>query len=354
MKNKEKIKGVIFMRKIIHGVETLVKDGVFNFGTYDKSFNKLNILETNVFYNIKPIKYMRLKEWHAFQIGNDRYFIFIALMDIKKAAFLEVNIYDKKKYKKYLYKKNIAPWKIRLPYNLLDSTVSYNSYDFKISVNNQLNENKISINFNIKGKNNLPNVKGEFIGLAGKAEPIVSCIPFGENRGMYSYKGNFPMKGLLYIDNEAIEFSYKTSFFTADDQKGYYPYIMAWDWVTASGYNNNRLIGFNLTRNQSIDQEEYNENCMWINGKLHLLPAVKFTRVISNNNITWIIRDEKGIVNLKFLVEEENREYKNYLVIKSRYSGPFGVFNGYIMESEGKMIKIDNMFGMGEEFYLRC
>jgi hypothetical protein len=58
-----------------------------------------------------------------------------------------------------------------------------------------------------------------------------------------------------------------------DDHKGYYPCVMKYDWITALGYaGNGRLVGFNLTDNQVQDHEKYNENCLWLDGKMYPRP----------------------------------------------------------------------------------
>lgn len=294
---------------------------------------------------------MRLKEWHAFQLGNDRFFIFVAIMNLKKAAFATVDIYDKKNKKQYRYEKKLSPWNLKFPSNLIDSKVSYKSNSFNIHVNNKLIHNKIRVSFHITSNKTLPKISGIFTALADSTEPIVACIPFTQSRGMYAHKGIYPMEGILCLGSEEIQFSKKSSFFIIDDQKGYYPYIMKWDWCTASGYNEKKqLIGFNLTRNQSIDQDNYNENCLWINGKLHLLPSVTFTK---HKNL-WIIKDKQDTVNLAFSIKLNNNINTNALILESHYKGPYGTFNGYIKDSSGNKVQITNIFGMGEDFYVRC
>lgn len=345
------------MRKLKRDLNSIVTNGKFNFGNSNKPPQRINPLDADInpkIPTIKLYKYMRLKEWHAFQLGNDRFFIFIALMNLKKATCLLVNLFDKVENKKYFYDKKLPLSAIKLPDNLMYSQVVFDSKDFKISVFDRLKENRIKIELDLSAKNDLPDLKAEFIAITDNCDPIVSCIPFGKNRGVYAFKGNYPMTGYVYLDDNRFKFDSSSSFFIIDDQKGYYPYIMKWDWITASGYVNNKLIGFNFTTNQSTDINEFNENCIWINGKLHLLPPVKFVRDKNCNPEKWIIKDENGLVDLTFEIKVYNQVNENFIIIKSKYTAPFGIFNGFIKTESGEFVEIKDMFGMGEDYYVRC
>jgi len=62
-----------------------------------------------------------------------------------------------------------------------------------------------------------------------------------------------------------------------DEQKTYYPYVSFWKWATAAVYNEyGELLAFNLCQNMMTDDEDYNENCMWVDGKIYCLKAARF------------------------------------------------------------------------------
>jgi hypothetical protein len=135
-----------------------------------------------------------------------------------------------------------------------------------------------------------------------------------------------------------------------DDHKGYYPRIMRWDWVTGAGFDaRGRRIAVNLTRNDSIDPDRYNENCVWVDGRIQLLPAVTFRRRPELVPEVWEIRDREGEVEVDFEIELDGYVRVNAVVIESRYRGPFGRLRGRVGELE-----LDGLFGMGEDFYLKC
>src|SRR5690606_19439268 len=155
--------------------------------------------------------------------------------------------------------------------------------------------------------------------------------------------------------DEPIHFTRDDSFLLMDDHKGYYGHVMRWDWVTGGGFDDaGRRIGFNLTRNASIDPLQYNENCLWIDGRIHLLGPVGFTRLADRTPEVWEIRDEAGEVEGDFVIEVDGRVQVDALVVESRYRGPFGRVRGSIRGAGGERVELDGLFGMGEDFYLRC
>ena len=346
-----------YFREILSTPLDLVTAGQINFGCFSDSFKNINFLDTDKplgFPVPKFIKYLRLKEWQAFQLGNKNYFILIAVYNAKFISVNQFILYDKINKQLYKYEQQAPFWETKIAKNLFDSKSEFMNNKFKISVINKLKNNTVSININIKKTKKLPaidaNFEVKFQGKKGKA--IVVSIPFGKNRGMYSYKNIAPLTGVLKHGKTKINFNSENSFLVMDDHKGYYPYNMKYDWVTGACTLNNELIGFNLTDNQSINSENFNENGLWKGDKLYLLPPVKFIRPNGTSN-EWIIRDKYNMVEISFFPEVSNNFNFNIIALKSDYSGPFGYFKGFIKYAPGKKIKLDNFFGMGEKKFIR-
>jgi hypothetical protein len=163
-----------------------------------------------------------------------------------------------------------------------------------------------------------------------------------------------PMEGILHIDRKSVAFEKGKSHMIVDDHKGYYPYVMKYDWITGAGYNEQgQLVGFNLTDNQVKTPEKYNENCLWVDGKIHLLPPIKVSRPAGVEK-EWLISDRYDRVKLFFIPAANTRVDINLLFIRSDYHGPYGYFKGFIKDDDGNKVILDGLFGMGEKFYLRA
>ena len=338
--------------------ESLVNGGRFEFGTFSSQFKQVNPLDADRPLGAwlpRPLLAGRLKEWQAFQFGNRRWFMLAVLYNAKVSALAQFVIYDKERSKKYLFEKVLPSWQVKIPGSIWDAGQSWHDKDCRIEIISALARGRFYVNIKISGYKDLPGIEAHLEAFhdQGLVEPIVVSIPFGPNRGVYSHKCLMPMQGSLALGGDKIEFLRPESFAIIDDHKGFYPYVMQYDWLTAAGYDEKgRLIGFNLTDNQSIDPEKFNENCLWMDGRLNLLPPVKFDRPAGVNG-DWTIRDRYGMVDLAFKPVSMGAIDMNLLLLRVKYFGPFGYCSGTVKDSQGNSVVFDRYFGMGEKKYIR-
>lgn len=331
----------------------LVHNGQIEFGFFSTPIQNVNLIDAKIaggFPLPKFLKNLRLKEFQAFQGGDDNYFYNIALFNAKLMGFAQIRILDIKNKQQYLYEKQVSPLQLKIPNNILNSSNSYKSKGISIHIENKLEEEYIKITFQAKGKKELPDIKGEIVGDFKNCDHMVVSVPFGKNKGMYAHKSIIPMTGNLQLGKQQHQFQKEQSFFMCDDHKGFYPYVMKWDWLTAAFVKEGRLYGLNLTKNQSIDNENHNENGIWIDGKLHRLPGIHFYR----NATTWQIKDKNDRIQLSF-----QPIYPNVVKInlgpfgKSDYEGPFGLVSGSIKLDSGEVILFEEVAAFAEKQYIR-
>jgi hypothetical protein len=345
------------MRELLEPPTCLVEHGRVRFGTFKGPIPDVNLIDARPWSLPvpRPLRAFRLKEWQAFQLASPRYFIIVALFNAKLLALAQVKVYDRQQRRKYLFEAKLPGWALTAPRNLLDSQMSWTGNGAAIRFDNQLANDHIDITLELAERPDMPALSGRLRADARGCEPEVVSIPFADNRGMYSQKGCLALTGELRIGDQLVQFNRDDSFLLMDDHKGYYPAVMRWDWATGGGFDDRgRRIGFNLTRNDSIDPVRYNENCLWIDGRLHLLPPVSFNRRPDLSPEIWEIRDQAGEVEVDFVIELDGHVRVNALVVESRYRGPFGQVRGRLRGPDGEWVVLDGMFGMGEDFYLRC
>ena len=334
----------------------LVEDGKVRFGTFNAPIANVNLRDAEPWSIPVPraLRGARLKEWQAFQVGHEDLFMNIALFNAKALALVQVKGYDRRTGEKWVFERKVAPWAFEAPTTLLRSEMSYRSRGCSVAFTNELAEDRIRIHLDIAKTRKTPSVQAEFTVDASSVQPMVVSIPFAKNRGMYSHKGLMPIEGEIRVGGNAYAYGPGNGFVLMDDHRGYYPYVMTWDWVTGADWVDGSLQGFNLTRNDSIEPERYNENAFWRDGKIHLLPPVRFQHGERDGTEVWTMRDDRGLVDLRFEVEIDGRVDVNALIVRSKYRGPFGRFHGTLRSEDGTSMHIDDMFGMGEIFYLRC
>ena len=344
-----------YIREILPPPEKLVTNGICNMGTFNGPIACTNPLDAERplgFKAPRPLNYLRLKEWIALQITNDEWFICLAVYNSKSLGIAIVMAYNKIENRMYRYEKKVPFWQLQVPSGLMDAHCCYHSTNFSIDIHPKLAKGIIDAEIKIQGFEKLPDLYATFTGFH-TTEPIVIVQPFGKNRPLYSHKALMPLAGYLTWNGKNSVFHREESAMILDDHKGYYPYEMEYDWVTAMGYDaEERLIGFNLTHNQIQNPSRFNENCLWLDGRMHPLPAVTVKRPKGVEK-PWLIKDTHGMVNLKFTPLKDVAVLLNFGVAATRYHGPTGSFEGTISLPETKPVSFDGFIGMGEKKYIR-
>jgi hypothetical protein len=348
-----------YQRLLKTAPERLYHEGKFTFGSFDAPIKDPNLIDADRPYKLpltKGLRWMQLREWQAFQISNGTHFVMVAIYNAKKISLVQFIVYDIVNNRKYRYEKKVAPWSIDVATGLFGTASSYLSKNFSLVAKHDLNSNLLELTASIRNQKGMPDLEAKFKGDhdVKRYEPMVVCMPFSEKRAMYSHKCLMPVSGSIQFGKDVIAFPEKISQLIIDDHKGYYPYPTVYDWVTGIGRDaEGKLIGFNCTDNQILDHEKNNENCLWHDGKLTALPPIKVTRPDGYKGI-WHVKDEHGMVNLEFRPVIHTAVDVNLLILRSKYQGPYGFFNGFIKNRDGQKVEIKEMFGMGEDFYLRA
>lgn len=321
----------------------LVEGGRQHLGRFSGPLHA-NLLDAPYLHLPRALRRLRLKEWQAVQIASPRVFVNVALFDAKLMQLMQVKIYDRESGEKTVREWKLRPGAFAIADQLLDSRNSYRDRRGALTFTNHF-ATAITIDIDqhdIQGRIEVATCRGA---------SHVASLPFAR-AGMYSHKGMFPATGELRVGNRTFTFAGDT-LALLDDHKGYYPYIMRWDWVTSAVVQDGVARGFNLTRNQC--RAPYNENCAWLGDQLGILPSVDFTREHERGpGERWHIRDRDGRVSLVFTPTVPGDVDVNAVIVHSTYRGPFGHFEGRLEPDALPPIVVDGWFGMGEDFHLRC
>lgn len=349
------------IREVKPAPRSLAKDGRCQFGTFNSVIENINILELDSPLGFKAPRWLnnfRLKEWQAAQISNDDWFICVSVYNTKSIGTAIIMAYNRRENKMYKYDCQALASDLHVPTGLQDSHCYFHGPKLSLNFYNRLNANCIEVDFVAKGFKDQPDISAQFKA-EHRGEPIVIVQPFAENRPLYSHKALMPVVGELEFGVEKSVFSSGAAAMVLDDHKGYYPMTMQYDWVTGLGINDNGILqGFNLTDNQILEPEKYNENCLWHEGLMTPLPPVSVSRP-GGVHQRWEISDEYGQVKLGFTPLADVPVKQNYGISKVDYHGPTGVFDGYIEipsetdPSQMLTFNFDGFIGMGEKKYIR-
>lgn len=345
--------------------EALVADHRYLLGTYDRPIPTINPLDVvsdaGVAGRVKrAARNLRLKEWEAFQLGNDEWFVLGAVYNAKSLGLLQVIAVHKQSGLLHRWQSQIPAFKLDVARGL-DGTRSHGrSGDFSVAIGNEVTKGRLTVDASHPGSGggNLPALELHGVGRCDpdSAAHLVICHPFSENRALYSDKCMMPFAGSLRIGSDVIEFDESSSFMILDDHHGDYPSPMRYDWVTGiRRRSDSTLEGFNLTANQVTTPERFNENAVWIDNQIHLLPAVRFERPDGVDN-AWRITDAAGgddpAVDVHFTPTVRSELHVGPRKLLAEYYAPYGWFRGRIRHGAG-VLDVDGMFGVGEQKLIR-
>lgn len=335
------------------------------FGTFDKEFETMELLKIK-----KPTKApqfmnrLKLTLWEATEVHFKHGVLLAVVCDMGIFGKTMNVFYDKRDHKVYCWDTNLPSKETVIAPNLINGAVAEGRTPVSfVKYVNDFQDGKCHLSGSHKGKclinskevSETPTIEYD-VQLERLSLPCVASIPFGPNRPLYSQKDFFKATGRIVLNGEEM-LSDEDSVAIIDDHRGYYPRRAHYDWVTTLGVHSEdgerKFLAFNLTRNQSIDQDKYNENILWLEGKTSILPPVKFTRNPESdkfdNYAEWDVKDEYDMVNLKFKVYGMNAMLVHAVVVNIDYYIAFGELEGYIRDEDGKKYVLDTMLGMGED-----
>lgn len=320
------------------------------FGTFESEFEKMDFLKAD-----RPSKLpnflnkSRLTLWEACEIDFDKVTLLTAVCDMALFGTALTVLYDKRTKKCTSWQEMLIPAsKAVIAKNLLNGNETFSKgKKVKVRFVNNFQQGKAIVSGTADSKTD--GMLDYRVELTRVSKPSIVSIPFGENRPLYSQKDLFSVDG--YIDYNGERFhATAASAAIIDDHRGYYPRKSHYDWVTTMGKKEidgkEQYFGFNLTRNQSIDQDQYNENLIWFEGDTTLLTPVVFRHETDKR---WRIQDVQGMVDITFDIGDEFLMLVPAKIIDINYHITFGTLSGYVCDPKGNKYVLDGMTGIGED-----
>jgi len=354
---KDDVRFISEKRRSVPTPKSMVDEqGKCEFGTFESEFEKMELLKLK-----KPthapqfMNRLKLTLWEATEVHFKEGVLLAVVCDMGIFGKTLNVFYDKRTKKVYCWNTDLKSKDTTIAPNLLNGSIAeaYTDDGF-IKYVNDFGNGKCALSGSHKDKDG-NTIEYDFK-LTRLSKPSVVSIPFGKNRPLYSQKDFLKAEGKLTLNGEELS-SDEDSVAVVDDHRGFYPRRAHYDWVTTMGRNEvngeKKFFAFNLTRNQSIDQDVYNENLIWFEDKTSLLPPVVFSRNTESKHFKgyaeWLIKDEHDMVNIKFKVYGINAMIMHALVVNIDYYIAFGELEGYVRDEDGNKYILDGMMGMGED-----
>lgn len=347
-------------RRSVPTPKNLVEDGKCVFGTFDKEFETMDFLKiknpTDAPDFLNPI---RLTLWEATEVHLKEGYMLTAVCNMGLFGVALTLFYDQRTRKLYRWSETLASHEAFIAPNLINGSITH------------AQRKNLRVHYVNNFQNGMANVDGFFEGADGTidysfkltrlSKPSVVSIPFAHpeerHRPLYTQKDFFKAEGYLTLNGKIYETT-EVSTAIIDDHRGYYPREMHYDWATFMGTHEKngteRFFALNLTENQTVHPEDYNENLIWFENDISILPPATFTKdkptTEFDGHARWHIQDEHDMVNLDFDVYQVFDMVTHALpVINIEYFIVFGEFNGYVRDENGEKYIFDHTPAIGED-----
>lgn len=330
----------------------LVSAGEFAFGTYDAPVPNVNLLD-RWSGPARGFHASRLKEWQAFQLGDDDWFVLGAVYDAKLLGLVQIVAVHKASGRVHRWEHKVPSIRLDVATGLDGTRSVGRAKGLSVTVSNDVPRGRLGVTASQDARAGVPTMTLDVAGSCGPDEAghLVICHPFPDGTPLYSDKCMMPATARLTIGDEEIEFGTGSTFLVLDDHKGHYPSPLRYDWVTAARCVDGDVTGFNLTDNQVRDPDVFNENAVWVGGTVHRLGAVRFERRHGVHG-PWRVTDRHGQVDVTFEPSVPNEQHVGPRSWLADYYGPFGWCSGTIDTGDVR-VDVARMFGMGEQKFIR-
>lgn len=327
-------------------------------GTFAEPVGDVDLLGNDVG---RTARWLRLKEWQAFQFGNAEWVLCGAVYNSKSIALLQLIAAHLPTGEAHRWLVRTSPNRTKVAHGLRSSVSAGSARGMSVRIDNRCGESAapaFAVHVEHRGSRKTPPMTFTAQSI-GQPPHLVIAHPFevGPRRRpttLYSDKSVGGASGTLSFDDTDVRFDADDTFLIVDDHKGQYPVPMRYDWVTAAAVDESLgVVGLNLTHNQIRTPEVYNENALWLDGSVHRLPAVRFERPQGVRN-TWRVHDQNGAVDVSLTPQVHSDIHVGPGRVLAEYFGPYGTVTGTVELADGRVVDVSGMTGMGEQKRIRA
>ncbi|GMO29110.1 MAG: DUF2804 domain-containing protein [Termitinemataceae bacterium] len=349
----------MYSREILEQINSPIKNGKPLEGTWTSAFDKIDLSEIAKPYNVKLPQWMlkfRIKEWQSFVIQDKGFFLTALIANMKYFSFAELFFLDKESGEKISEFKifPLSAWQATT--NLKNSIINARTSGMSFHIHNWLDSSSVRLDINIEPSfYKIPfTAQLEFDMDKQNSVPLCVNLLYSESRCSYTYKAISAVRGRIVWGNRRIVLHRSKSSGLFCDNKGFYPYISNTNCCCAFGFDEkNRYLGFSLSDKTTKDANKNNENVLWVNGVLTLLPPVRITQTKDGGKTEWVIQDLEGMVDLTFKPIESFENKFAMFFSRFEHKVPVGFFYGALLDKDGQSIKLHDFFGMSENMNFR-
>ena len=337
--------GLAASRVIKPAPPSLVEHGKIRAGLFTQPPRDLNLMQADLFSGPQAAwRRKRLMEWFGYGLILQDWYLGMIIIDAKLLPISAV--YAVNRRDRTTFSHNLILGRVEIAAGPWNNRTWARGPGFELEFVHRLDQGRHEINLNAQrpGK---PPVRGKLLLKEDQAAwpSFNASLPTVPPHFFYTHKAYLPAAGELRIGDEKVVLDPQRDLANLDEHRNYAQTPARWTWGTAGGYLGGKLLAFNLGDTGGVDQENWNENCLWAGNHLELLGPVRWSHDPKNPRHPWTVQEIHGRADLTFT--PDNGKIVSAPPLGKCYQMA-GNYNGFVMGNDGAKLEIQNFYGCAE------
>lgn len=295
--------------------------------------------------------FLRKKKWNYWCVTSPEVLFSATISHIDYAAVMFVYILDLQTFS-FFEKTALVPFgkRVDMP-EKVDDSVTYESKEMTIRFKVSGNENLIYVhcpNFNGKGRELQADIQ---LKRPADYESLNVVVPWSKKRYQFTSKQPaIPADGKVVWEDKEYKLDGGEAFGCLDFGRGIWKYHSTWNWASASGMVDNKIIGLNFG-GQWTDGTGQNENGLIVDDRLHKIHEdIQWDYDKGDFMKPWTLKTKGSErVSLVFTPLFERKAITNAIIVQSSVHQMIGKFDGTVITDEGEVIGVKSLLGWAED-----
>lgn len=299
----------------------------------------------------------REKRWQYVGLYSDDFIIGLAVVHTGYLGNCFAYVYNRKTGALWEIERNTALAQgIRFDRGITEGVVVYRADEERLRFDNNLTLNRRGIDVRLENDGLILDIRAEIVDNTEQHNPLQTLMPTPDGDCSFTHKSaGLHVEGSVRLGNDHWDLATANTAAVVDYTIGYHARETSWNWASFAGQTHDGTrIGLNLAN------PTHQENACWINDVQYRIGTVRFQYTdsispwhIESNESTQSTDEGLATVNLTFQPKHCRYQDINFVVLKSQFQQPCGVFSGTITTSDGTVIDFNDIPGVVEEHSAR-
>ena len=354
----------MYIRPLTEIPKSIIHNGKINFGSYEGITPRLEIRGVRAPFAGIPTSRLfsnfRIKSKIIYTFCYEKFAGLVEFFDDKAFGLAEVLVWNRETNQKYAYHTFMGPRRRFVPVDTSEAACTSYSKKRYIKISWSRKHQKLKLGFVVKGDKFRPAVKGNFVSKIGndKSSEVLFVNPAPTTQRCsatwfipFTVKGGIGMAkqrkqitclpensgiGMMYVNRTYLKArSSNEIMFGLYEQDG-----------------KQIQFSFSNTNQDALDEDNYNNNILSVNGSNTAMPPVKITHPYGINE-KWIIQDTENMVDLSFTPLSKTNYTVNIIIMRNTNSTLYGTFEGILLTKDGEKIVLKDCPGIVKKSLLR-